>query len=102
MKEWAKHWQCGEDVQNVEGKTWTTEELKELEEALPRLKEGELGQASRMYKAKTGEGCDGFHPKVLLDLTNETIGDIVELLETVEHSGKVAATSLHDDVLLDS
>ena len=39
--------------------------------ALPRLKEGDLETASRMYKAKTG-GCDGFDPKVPLDLTEET------------------------------
>ena len=34
-----------------------------------------------MYKAKTGVGCDGFHPKVPLDLTNETNGEVVEFLE---------------------
>ena len=37
----------------------------------------DLEKASRMYKAKTGGvGCDGFHPKVLLE-TNETSGEIV-------------------------
>ena len=41
-----------------------------------------------MYTAKTGVGCDGFYPKVLLDLTKETIGEIVEFLEKVEQSGK--------------
>ena len=41
-----------------------------------------------MYKAKTGVGCDGFPPKVLLDLTKETRGEIVEFLEKVEQSGK--------------
>ena len=39
-------------------------------------------------KAKTGAGCDGFHPKVPLDLTKETRGDIVEFLEKVKQSGK--------------
>ena len=67
-KEWAKHWQCDEDVQNLEDKPWKNEEMRRMEEAL-RLKE-ELEKASRMHKAKTGVGCDGFHPKVLLDLTN--------------------------------
>ena len=33
-------------------------------------------------------GCDGFHPTVLLDLTEETRGEIVEFLEKVEQSGK--------------
>ena len=39
-------------------------------------------------KAKTGVGCDGFHPKVPLDLTKETRREIVEFLEKVERSGK--------------
>ena len=45
-------------------------------------------KASRLYKAKIGVGCDGFHPKVPLDLTKETRGKIVEFLEKVEQSGK--------------
>ena len=64
------------------------EELKKLEEALPRLKEFDLERVSRLYRAKTGVGCDGFHPKVLLDLTKETREEVVELLEKVEQSGK--------------
>ena len=39
---------------------------------MPRLKEGDLEKVSRLYKAKTGVGCDGFHPKVPLDLTDLT------------------------------
>ena len=27
-KEWAKHWQCGEDVQHVKEKHWKNEELR--------------------------------------------------------------------------
>ena len=68
----------------MQNKPWRNEELKEFEEALPRLKEGDLDKASRVYKAKTG----GFQPKVPLDLTKETRGDIVEFLEMVEQSGK--------------
>ena len=41
-KELAKHWQCGEDVQNAKEKPWTNEELRKLEEALPRTKECEF------------------------------------------------------------
>ena len=37
-----------------------------------------------MYKAKTGVGCDGFHPKIPLDLTKETRGEILEFCSTVE------------------
>ena len=50
----------------MQNKPWRNEELGECKEALPRLMEGDLEKASRMYKAKTG-GCDGFHPKVPLD-----------------------------------
>ena len=49
----AKHWQCNERVQNLEDTPWKNEELKKLEEALPRLKECDLEKASRLYKAKT-------------------------------------------------
>ena len=33
-------------------------------------------------------GCDGFHPKVHLDLTKETRGKVLEFLEKVEQSGR--------------
>ena len=52
-KEWEKRWQCNEEIQNMQLKPWRSEELKECEEALPRLKEGDLDKASRLYKAKT-------------------------------------------------
>ena len=61
--------ECNEDVQILDDKPWENEELKKSEEALPRLKECGLEKISRMYKAKTGVGCDGFHPKVSLDVT---------------------------------
>ena len=67
-EDWAKHWQCEESVQKLEDKPWENEKMKRLEEALPRLKECELEKVSRLYKAKTGVGCDGFHTKVPLDL----------------------------------
>ena len=47
-KEWSKHWQCNQEIQNVQDKPWWNEELKECEEALPRLKEGDLEKASRL------------------------------------------------------
>ena len=100
-KEWSKHWQCNEEVQNVKDKPWKSEELRRWEEALPTFKECDMEGASRMYKAKTGVGCDGFHPKVLLDLTKETREEIVEFLEKVEQ-WQMAATSLYDEVLLDT
>ena len=57
------------ETQNMQNMPWRNEELKEGEEALPRLKEGDMDKASRLYKEKTGVGCDGFHPKAPLDLT---------------------------------
>ena len=44
---------------------------KSVEEALPRLKECDVEKASRLYQGKTGVGCDGFHPKVPLDLAKK-------------------------------
>ena len=67
----------------MQHKPWRNEELRECEEALPRLKEGDLDMASRLYRGK-----NRFHPKVPLDLTEETRGEIVEFLEKVEQSGK--------------
>ena len=64
-KEWAKHWQCDEGVQKLEDKPWKNEELKKSEEALPRRKECGLEMVSKLYKAKIGVGCDGFHPRSL-------------------------------------
>ena len=49
-----KHWQCDGEIQNMPNKPWRNEELKDYEEALPRLKEADLEKASRLYKAKTG------------------------------------------------
>ena len=37
-KEWAKHWPCDENVQNLEHKPWKNDELKKSEEALPDWK----------------------------------------------------------------
>ena len=87
-KVWSIHWQCNEEVQNMQDKPWRNDELRRCEEALPRLKERDLEKTSSMYKAKTGLGCDGFHPKVPLDLTKETRGGIVRFLWKVEQSGK--------------
>ena len=47
-------------------------------------KESDLAKAKKTYKAKTGVGCDGFHPKVPQDLTRETRGCVVAFLEKVE------------------
>ena len=73
-----------------------------MEEALPRLKECGLEKVSRLYKAKTGVGCDSFHAKVPLDVTKETRAEIVEFLEKEEQSGQWPQQALHDGVVLDT
>ena len=82
----------GENTGNVArkctNKLWRNDELKKLEEDMPRLKESDPAQAAKTYKAKTGVGCDGFHPKVPLVLTRETRGEVVEFLEKVEQCGR--------------
>ena len=47
--ELAKHWQCDEEIQNMQNKSWRNENSKECEEALPRLKERDLKKAPRLY-----------------------------------------------------
>ena len=59
----ANHWQCDTKVQDLKDKLWRNEELKNLEKDFPRLLEKDLEKAAKSYKAKTGVGCDGFHPK---------------------------------------
>ena len=85
----------------MQDKPWRNEELKECEEALPRLKEGDLEKASR-FKTKTGVGHDGFHPKVPLDLTKSDERKSCGILGEGGTEWQTAATSLHDDVLPDS
>ena len=82
--------------QDQKDKPWRNEELKKLEEDTPRLKESDFAKAAKTYKAKTGVGCDGFHPKVPLDLTRGGIpGNCGAVL-------MMAATSLHNAFHFDS
>ena len=48
-KEWAKHWQCDEEIQNMQNKPWRNEELKECEEALPGLEEGDCARQKQEW-----------------------------------------------------
>ena len=59
--------------------------VEEFGVRMPRSKkESDLEKAARNYKAKTGVGCDGFHPKVPLELEKETRGKVVDFLGKVE------------------
>ena len=69
----------------MQNKPWRDEEWRKCEEALQGLKEGDVDKASRLYKAKTGTD---FHPKAPSDVTKETRGEIVEILDKVEQNGK--------------
>ena len=84
-------------MQDLEDKPWRSDEMKSLEEGVPRLMESDLKKAARNCKAKTGVGCDG---KVSLDVEKETRGEVGAFLEKVEQ-WEMAATSLHNDVFLD-
>ena len=44
----------------MEDKPWRNEQLRSLEERLPRLKEETLEQAVESCKATENVGCDGF------------------------------------------
>ena len=87
----------------MDNKPWTNEELKKLEEALQRPKECQLERVSRLYKAKTRVRCDGFHTKVPLGLTKETRRKRNHRVSGESGAEReVAATSLYNDVLLDT
>ena len=97
MREWSTHWQCNEEVQNTKDKPWRNEELRRWEEALPRLKECDWEEASRMSKAKTGARCQssfGLHKR------NERRN--CGILGQGGAECTMAATSWHNDVLLDT
>ena len=87
-KERPKHWQCDMDVQDLEDMRWRKEDLRSLEEGLPRLKEGNLERAARSYKATSGVDCDGFTLKFREDVSKETISEIVKFFEKVEQCGR--------------
>ena len=48
-KERARHWQCDSDVQSAEERPWRNEELTNLEEGVPQLKEESLQRAARSF-----------------------------------------------------
>ena len=52
-KEFAKLWQCDTEVQDLNGKPWKNEDLKNLEEDMPRLRDRELEKAARKMAAPT-------------------------------------------------
>ena len=72
-----------------------------MAEGLRGLKEERLERAARSYTSAAGVGCDGFHPKVLVDLSQEMRRN-GEVLREGGAVWEMAATTLHDDFLVDS
>ena len=77
-KEWAKHWQC-----DSEDKSWKNEKLRNLVKGLLQLTEESLQRPARSYKATTGVGCDGSHPRVPVDFSKETGEEVEKFLAKV-------------------
>ena len=101
-KEWAKHSQCDESVQNVEDKPWANEELKKLEEALPRLKECDLEKSIWIVQSKNWSGMRRIPPESSLGLDKRKKKGNCRVPGQGGTEWQMAATSLQDDVLLDS
>ena len=87
-KDWMKHWQCGTEVQCQENRPWKNEELKKLEEDLPRLTESNLAKA---YKSENGSRLRWLSPQ------SSRWWCSWKKWSSVENG----PTSLHNDVLLD-
>ena len=64
----------------MEDKHWRNVELRSAEEGLSLVKEENLAEAARSYKATTRVGCDGFRPKVLPDMSKETRRQMVKFV----------------------
>ena len=82
------------------GKPGRNEELRNLEEGLPRLIEENWKRAARSYQATSGVGCDGFHSKAPPDLLKETMRTC--FLRSLSSVGEMAGIKLARDVLFDS
>ena len=73
--EWVKHWQCDTEVQDLK------EDMLWMNERLQSLKEGDLEKAAReLTRPRRWWDVMDFHPKVPLDLSKDTRGDIVGIL----------------------
>ena len=87
-KEWAKH--C---VQYQENQPWINEELKKLEENLPRIKESDLAKAAKTMRWLSPQSSAGFGKRI-----KRRSGGVQG---EGEAEWIIAASSLYDDVFLD-
>ena len=86
-KDWSTHWQRDEEVQSMQDKPWRNEELRKGEEALTRLKKCECTKQRQELAAGSDKRNERRNRGILAEGGTEW---------------KVTATSLHNDVLLDS
>ena len=57
-EQWAKHRQCDREVQDLKDKPWKNEELRSLEEGLPKF-----GKGSEELQSSHGCGMSRISPK---------------------------------------
>ena len=76
-------------MQGAEDKRWRKQDLRSLEEALPLWNKENLERAARSGKFTTGVGGEGCHPRVPVDLSEETtVVEVVKILDKLEQCGR--------------
>ena len=86
----------------MEDTPWKNEELKKLEEALPRLERGRSGKGIQIVQDENRCGMRRLPPKSILGFDKRNEGRNRGVPGEGGTKVKVAAASLHDDVLLDT
>ena len=87
-KEWAKHWQCDESVQNMEDKLGKHEDLKKIRGSVTKANRVRTGKSVGIVQRENRSRMRWRPPTNPLGLTKETRREIVNLLEKVEQRGK--------------
>ena len=85
--------------QRLKDKPGKHEALQRKEDAPPPTGAEERKRVASSYKASTGVGADGFHPKVPLDSSNGILGDSVVFLPKVEQCGDGLVQPQHVRIL---
>ena len=101
-KEWSHHWQCNEEIHGMQDKPGRNEELRESEEALPRLKRRPLGKGIESVQGKNRSGMQRIPSKSFSGLDKRNERRNCGILGEGGTEWQTATTSLHNDVLLDS
>ena len=99
-KDWAKHWQCNTEVQELRDKPWRSEELRSLQEGLPMLRGSKVGEGGE-FQGSHG-GMRWMSPQSSARLHKGNWKLVCEVLQKNGTVWEMAAASLHDDVVPDS